>query len=82
MPACVARRRARLDVMKLLECSARAGESPVVTSGPCAAADPEYHGSRERPWEAGRPTAQDYRPSVTDSEEYREGTVKSPPGGE
>ena len=43
---------------------------------------PEYHGARETPWEAGWPTTQDYRPSVTDSEEYREGTVKSPPGGE
>ncbi len=44
--------------------------------------DPKYHRTREIRWEAGRPTAQDYRPSVTDSEEYREGTVKSPPEGE
>jgi hypothetical protein len=54
--------------MKLLECSAPAGESPVVVPSELASYDPEYHGSRERPWEAGRPTAQDYRPSVTDSE--------------
>ncbi len=67
---------------KLLECSAPAGESPVGADARRPGQVPEYHGPRGRPWEAGRPTAQDSRPSVTDSAEYREGTVKSPPGGE
>ncbi len=43
---------------------------------------PKYHSARETEWEAGWPTTQDYRLLVTDSGEYREGTVKSPPGGE
>ena len=39
----------------------------------------KYHGTREIPWEAGAPTPQGYLLIVTDSAQYREGTVKSTP---
>jgi hypothetical protein len=39
----------------------------------------EYHGTRAIPWEAGRTTVQDNLLVVTDSAQYREGTVKSTP---
>ena len=68
--------------LKPLECGVREGENPVGGDPGVPECVPEYHGARETPWEAGWPTTQDYRPSVTDSAEYREGTVKSPPGGE
>ena len=68
--------------VKPLECGALAGESPVGGHGDRPGLPPEYHGVREALWEAGWPTTQDYRPSDTDSAQYREGTVKSPPGGE
>ena len=43
---------------------------------------PEYRGTREIPWEAGGTTLQGKTQISTDSEEYREGTVKRTPGGE
>ena len=65
-----------------MECRTPEGESPVGRDPRGARFAPKYHPARETGWEAGRPTAQDLRPSVTDSAKYREGTVKSPPNGE
>ena len=39
----------------------------------------EYHGTREILWESGRTTVQANLLVVTDSVQYREGTVKSTP---
>ena len=39
----------------------------------------KYRGTREIPWEAGPPTVQGNLLVVTDSAQYREGTVKSTP---
>ena len=39
----------------------------------------EYHGTRAILWEAGRTTVQANLLVVTDSAQYREGTVKSTP---
>ena len=39
----------------------------------------KYHATRVIAWEAGPPTAQGYLLVVTDSAQYREGTVKSTP---
>ena len=39
----------------------------------------KYHGTRVIPWETGSTTAQGYLLVVTDSAQYREGTVKSTP---
>ena len=44
--------------------------------------DPEYHGARGTLWEAGGTTLQGETLIWTDSEQYREGTVKRTPGGE
>ena len=65
-----------------MEAAAPEGNSPVVSAMRAGALDPEYHAARASAWEAGWPTIQDYRLPCTDSAEYREGTVKSPPEGE
>jgi hypothetical protein len=39
----------------------------------------KYHETREISWEAGSTTTQGYLLVVTDSAQYREGTVKSTP---
>ena len=39
----------------------------------------KYHAPRVRAWEAGPTTVQGYLLVVTDSAQYREGTVKSTP---
>ncbi len=41
--------------------------------------DLEYRGTRAIPWEAGRTTVQGKLHAMTDSAQYREGTVKSTP---
>ena len=63
---------------KRLGCRTAAGESPVPRERP-ARSHLEYHGTRVIPWEAGRTTVQDNLLVVTDSVQYREGTVKSTP---
>ena len=65
--------------VKRLEYRIPEGESPVAAGADGQRSAPKYHPARETGWEAGRPTAQDLRPSDTDSGKYREGTVKSPP---
>ena len=55
-----------------------AGESPVPRERP-ARSHLEYHATRAIAWEAGPPTVQDNLLVVTDSVQYREGTVKSTP---
>jgi len=67
---------------KAVEPAAAEGESPVRPGAWPAGDDPEYPAQREGAGEAGRTTVQDYRHPHTDSAEYREGKVKSPPGGE
>ena len=64
---------------KRLERRTRAGESPVGHC--CRAQTPQlkYHATREIAWEAGLTTTQGYLLVVTDSAQYREGTVKSTP---
>ena len=64
---------------KRLEGRTRAGESPV--GGPATpwGCNLEYHWARETRWEAGRTTVQGKLLHVTDSAQYREGTVKSTP---
>ena len=64
---------------KRLEGRTRAGESPVVQCLTAMLPQLKYHGTREIPWEAGPPTVQGYLLVVTDSAQYREGTVKSTP---
>ena len=64
---------------KRLERRTTAGESPVVGWESWLLPKLKYHGTREIPWEAGPPTAQGYLLIVTDSAQYREGTVKSTP---
>ena len=64
---------------KRLEGRTRAGESPVVPSLSRLLPQLKYHATREIAWEAGPPTAQGYLLVVTDSAQYREGTVKSTP---
>ncbi len=64
---------------KRLEGRTRAGESPVVVFPICQVSPLKYHATREIAWEAGPPTAQGYLLVVTDSAQYREGTVKSTP---
>ena len=44
--------------------------------------NPEYRRTRETRWEDGGPSSKPKYYSVTDSEEYCEGKVKSTPGGE
>ena len=66
-------------IPKRLEGRTRAGESPVVHHRPPLLPQLKYHGTREIPWEAGSTTAQGYLLVVTDSAQYREGTVKSTP---
>ncbi len=64
---------------KRLERRTRAGESPVVPSVSAQPPQLEYHATREIAWEAGPTTVQGYLLGVTDSAQYREGTVKSTP---
>ena len=64
---------------KRLERRTAAGESPV--RGRAVGEPPplKYHATREIAWEAGPTTVQGYLLVVTDSAQYREGTVKSTP---
>ena len=64
---------------KRLERRTRAGESPVVQCRTDMLPQLKYHGTRVIPWETGPTTAQGYLLVVTDSAQYREGTVKSTP---
>jgi hypothetical protein len=64
---------------KRLEGRTRAGESPVDVAPALPLPSLKYHGTREIPWETGSTTAQGYLLVVTDSAQYREGTVKSTP---
>ena len=64
---------------KWLERHTRAGESPVVVVSADLVLKLKYHATREIAWEAGPTTAQGYLLVVTDSAQYREGTVKSTP---
>ena len=64
---------------KWLERHTRAGESPVVVVSVDLVLKLKYHATREIAWEAGPTTAQGYLLVVTDSAQYREGTVKSTP---
>ena len=67
------------DDTKRLERRTTAGESPVVPPLLRMLPQLKYHGTREIPWETGSTTAQGYLLVVTDSAQYREGTVKSTP---
>ena len=62
-----------------LERQTRAGDSPVVPFYTNGLSKLKYHGARETPWEAGPTTVQGELLVVTDSAQYREGTVKSTP---
>ena len=64
---------------KRLEGRTRAGESPVGVRWQRQAPQLKYHVPRASTWEAGPPTVQGYLLVVTDSAQYREGTVKSTP---
>ncbi len=64
---------------KWLERHTTAGESPVVVPWRSLVLKLKYHATREIAWEAGPTTAQGYLLVVTDSAQYREGTVKSTP---
>ena len=64
---------------KRLERHTAAGDSPVVPSRWRALPQLKYRATREIAWEAGPTTAQGYLLVVTDSVQYREGTVKSTP---
>ena len=64
---------------KRLERRTTAGESPVVPALLPMLPQLKYHGTRVIPWETGPTTAQGYLLVVTDSAQYREGTVKSTP---
>ena len=64
---------------KGLERPTTAGESPVGVCPSLPLPQLKYHATREIAWEAGPPTAQGYLLVVTDSAQYREGTVKSTP---
>ena len=66
-------------VPKRLERRTRAGESPVGQGGSVQVLVLKYHAPRASAWEAGPPTVQGYLLVVTDSAQYREGTVKSTP---
>ncbi len=64
---------------KCLERHTTAGDSPVGVGEPDDVSQLKYHRTREIRWEAGSPTTQGYLLVVTDSAQYREGTVKSTP---
>ncbi len=64
---------------KRLERRTRAGESPVVELVCAQPPQLKYHATREIAWETGPTTVQGYLLGVTDSAQYREGTVKSTP---
>ncbi len=64
---------------KWLERHTGAGESPVVVALLDLVPQLKYHATREIAWEAGPTTAQGSLLVVTDSAQYREGTVKSTP---
>ena len=65
--------------LKWLERHTRAGDSPVGVRRQPMLPPLKYHATREIAWEAGPTTAQGYLLVVTDSAQYREGTVKSTP---
>jgi hypothetical protein len=66
-----------------LESSAAEGNSPVGEGGGRTFRTPEYHGGAEKPrGKPGGPPSKAKHSSATDSAKYREGTVKSTPGGE
>ncbi len=71
--------RRQTSTTKWLERHTRAGESPVVVEVVRLVPPLKYHATREIAWEAGPTTAQGYLLVVTDSAQYREGTVKSTP---
>ena len=73
------RHMAHMGTTKCLERHTRAGESPVVVLMCAMLPKLEYRATREIAWEAGSTTAQGYLLVVTDSAQYREGTVKSTP---
>ena len=64
---------------KRLERRTGAGESPVGRASSGRAPTLKYHATRAIAWEAGPTTVQGYLLVVTDSAQYREGTVKSTP---
>ena len=64
---------------KRLERRTGAGESPVRAARLDKPPQLEYHATREIAWEAGPTTVQGNLLVVTDSAQYREGTVKSTP---
>jgi hypothetical protein len=64
---------------KRLERRTTAGESPVLPVPSRQPPQLKYHATREIAWEAGPTTVQGYLLGVTDSAQYREGTVKSTP---
>ncbi len=64
---------------KCLERHTTAGESPVDQHLPVRLPQLKYRATREIAWEPGPTTAQGYLLVVTDSAQYREGTVKSTP---
>ena len=64
---------------KRLERRTRDGDSPVRLSPAALLSQLKYHATREIAWEAGPTTVQGYLLGVTDSAQYREGTVKSTP---
>jgi hypothetical protein len=67
---------------KAVEAATGGGKSPVGDDGGAPrAVDPEYRAG-VRCGKQGGPPSKARGPSSTDSAEYREGTVKSPPGGE
>ena len=65
--------------LKRLERRTTEGDSPVVPCPLPVLSPLEYHATREIAWEAGPTTVQGYLLVVTDSAQYREGTVKSTP---
>ncbi len=64
---------------KRLERRSREGDSPVGLFPAPVLSQLKYHATREIAWEAGPTTVQGYLLVVTDSAQYREGTVKSTP---
>ncbi len=81
-PAEMALTRRHIELLrppKWLERHTVAGDSPVSVRRQPMLPQLKYHATREIAWEAGPTTAQGYLLVVTDSAQYREGTVKSTP---
>ncbi len=68
-----------IGTTKCLERHTTAGDSPVVVRVIHMLPKLEYRATREIAWETGSTTTQGYLLVVTDSAQYREGTVKSTP---